>query len=45
MGFNSELMELKLYDLDAERQTLMIRQGKGAKDRMVPVGERALDWA
>lgn len=40
-----ELMELKLYDLDTERQTLMVRQGKGAKDRMVPVGERALDWA
>ncbi len=38
-------MGLKLYGLDTERQTLMIRQGKGAKERMVLVGERALDWA
>ena len=36
-----ELMHLKLYDLDRERGTLMIRQGKGKKDRMVPIGERA----
>jgi len=40
-----ELMSLHLYDLDTERGTLMIRQGKGSKDRMLPVGERALDWA
>ena len=33
---------LKLYDLDLERGTLMVRQGKGKKDRMVPIGERAL---
>ena len=40
----SELLNLKLYDLDAERGTLMIRQGKGKKDRVVPIGERALAW-
>jgi integrase/recombinase XerD len=39
-----ELMRLKLYDLDRERATLMIRQGKGKKDRMIPIGERALAW-
>jgi integrase/recombinase XerD len=39
-----ELAGLKLFDLDAERGTIMIRQGKGKKDRMVPVGERALAW-
>ena len=39
-----ELINLKLYDIDAERGTIMIRQGKGKKDRMVPVGERALAW-
>ena len=27
-----------------ERGTLFIRQGKGRKDRMVPVGDRALHW-
>ena len=40
----SELMNLKLHDIDAERGTLFIRQGKGRKDRMVPVGDRALAW-
>jgi integrase/recombinase XerD len=39
-----ELMRLKLYDLDRERATLTIRQGKGKKDRMIPIGERALAW-
>lgn len=39
-----ELMELTIYDLDRERMTLMVRKGKGNKDRVVPVGERALDW-
>ena len=39
-----ELIELALVDLDLERGTLMIRQGKGKKDRMVPVGERACAW-
>ena len=27
-----------------ERGTVMIRQGKGKKDRMIPIGERALAW-
>lgn len=40
-----ELMHLKLYDLDTERGTLMIRQGKGRKDRFIPIGERACKWA
>ncbi len=39
-----EVANLKLYDLDADRGTLMIRQGKGKKDRHIPVGERALAW-
>jgi integrase/recombinase XerD len=39
-----ELANLKLYDLDAERGTVMIRQGKGRKDRVIPIGERALLW-
>jgi integrase/recombinase XerD len=39
-----ELSGLKLYDLDIERGTIMVRQGKGKKDRMIPIGARALAW-
>lgn len=39
-----ELANLKVYDLDRERETLIIRQGKGKKDRVLPIGERALQW-
>jgi integrase/recombinase XerD len=39
-----ELVGLKLFDVDIERGTVMIRQGKGRKDRMIPIGERALAW-
>ena len=40
----SELVNLKLYDVDTERGTLMVRQGKGRKDRFIPLGERACAW-
>jgi|SRR6185312_1406709 len=39
-----ELVDLKLYDLDVERGVIMVREGKGKKDRVVPVGQRALAW-
>jgi integrase/recombinase XerD len=39
-----EVVNLGLFDLDLERGTLMVRQGKGKKDRMVPIGERAAAW-
>jgi integrase/recombinase XerD len=39
-----EVVGLSLYALDTERGTLLIRQGKGKKDRMVPIGERAIAW-
>jgi integrase/recombinase XerD len=39
-----ELAGLQLFDVDFDRQTIFVRQGKGRKDRMVPVGERALAW-
>jgi len=39
-----ELVGLKLYDVDVERGTLVVRQGKGKKDRIIPIGERALAW-
>jgi integrase/recombinase XerD len=37
-----ELLNLELYDVDVEGRTLLIRQGKGRKDRLIPIGERAL---
>ena len=40
----TELAKLKLVDFDAERLTLMIREGKGGRDRLVPIGERAILW-
>jgi integrase/recombinase XerD len=40
----SELAHLRLADLDYDRGTVMVRQGKGRKDRMIPIGDRALGW-
>jgi integrase/recombinase XerD len=39
-----ELVNLKLWDLDLERATVTIRQGKGKKDRIIPLGDRAAAW-
>lgn len=39
-----ELVGLTVFDLDASRGTIMVREGKGKKDRMIPIGERALGW-
>jgi integrase/recombinase XerD len=39
-----EVAGLKLYDMDFDGGTLLIRQGKGRKDRMVPIGKRAVAW-
>lgn len=39
-----ELAKLEIHDLNRERQTFRLRQGKGHKDRVVPVGSRALKW-
>jgi len=40
----SELCRLDVPDFNAERRTLHVRRGKGKKDRMLPVGERAVHW-
>jgi integrase/recombinase XerD len=40
----AEVIALCLGDIDAERGTVMIRQGKGRRDRMVPISERACEW-
>ena len=39
-----EIIGLQQRDVDYDRGTLMIRQGKGKKDRMIPIGDRALVW-
>lgn len=40
----AELCRLLLHDVDQDRGTLMVREGKGRRDRVVPIGQRALDW-
>ena len=40
----NELAKVKLSDIDRERGTVMVRLGKGEKDRTVPIGTRALAW-
>jgi integrase/recombinase XerD len=40
----TELCRLELADLNPERRTLHVRLGKGKKDRMTPVGVRAIQW-
>jgi integrase/recombinase XerD len=40
----TELSQLTIYSVDPERQTLLIRQGKGKKDRFIPIGKRAIAW-
>jgi len=39
-----ESLRLEHTDLDRERRTLLVRRGKGKKDRVVPIGQRALAW-
>lgn len=39
-----EIIALRWDDFDLERGTVFIRMGKGSKDRMVPIGARALKY-
>lgn len=39
-----ELSNLKLYDLEMAEGMVMIRKGKGGRDRKLPIGERAVKW-
>lgn len=39
-----ELAGLDVRSADAGRGVLFIRQGKGKKDRVIPIGERAIAW-
>jgi integrase/recombinase XerD len=40
----SELCRLKCSDILGEAGVVLIQEGKGGKDRMIPIGERALAW-
>ncbi len=39
-----EVVRLKLFDLQLDRGLVLVNQGKGKKDRYVPIGERAAAW-
>jgi integrase/recombinase XerD len=39
-----ELARLTVYSIHVGQQTVMIRLGKGKKDRLVPIGDRAIAW-
>ncbi len=40
----AEITSLRVDDVDFNRGTVFVHQGKGAKDRVVPIGERACRW-
>jgi integrase/recombinase XerD len=40
----SELSKLQIRDVDQTKRVVFIRQGKGRRDRLIPLGERALYW-
>ena len=40
----TELASLRRYDVDLNRFIVFVREGKGRKDRVVPLGERAASW-
>ena len=39
-----ELSNLSISDINYNAGTLMVDQGKGKKDRLIPIGQRAIDW-
>ena len=39
-----EIVRLSLSDVDSARGLVFVREGKGGKDRVVPIGKRALEW-
>jgi integrase/recombinase XerD len=39
-----ELVSMRMDDVDPQRGVVFVHQGKGRKDRVVPIGERALAW-
>jgi integrase/recombinase XerD len=39
-----EVARLEVGDIDVDKCVVLIREGKGRKDRLLPLGERALHW-
>lgn len=39
-----EISNLEINDIDIDKCVVLIREGKGRKDRLIPLGERALYW-
>lgn len=39
----SELLNMKIVDIDSKRNIIMIKQGKGKKDRIVPLSQKILE--
>ncbi|MBC8554038.1 MAG: site-specific tyrosine recombinase XerC [Candidatus Brocadiales bacterium] len=39
-----ELCHLQVYDVDHKRLALFVYEGKGKKDRILPIGKRAYEW-
>jgi site-specific recombinase XerD len=39
----NELLHLRINDIDSARMVVVVRQGKGGKDRLVPLSSRLLD--
>jgi integrase/recombinase XerD len=39
-----ELVRLKLHDLQLDRKLIFVREGKGKRDRYIPIGTRADTW-
>lgn len=39
-----ELPHLALYDVDLNRRIVIVREGKGRRDRVIPIGLRATAW-
>ncbi len=40
----TEAANLAIYDADFHRRLIAVREGKNKRDRVVPIGERALAW-
>ena len=39
-----EAAGLAVYDIDFTRRVVMVREGKGGRDRVTPISRRALAW-
>ena len=39
-----ECANLQVYDVNLKQQTVFVREGKGQRDRILPLGDSARDW-